>query len=261
MRLSNPIKNKTRNKMKTNKMKTNKIKTILSAFSIALMAILPHAAQASTVTIAANGAAVTGVGNSRFFTSSLTSQVLDFGDQIRVGFFSSSSLSTVVNNWKTGSYANLSALSTALNAIFTPIGETGSFGTASGGKVTINDKQNLTTVDGAISLNITSLDPVASGHGGKQIYLWATDDASWSSATALAVVTDATWIVPSANASNVTVNTAYINLASSAELILGGSGPIVSGVNSISLIPEPSSASLLALGVAGLVALRVRRKS
>ena len=250
------------NKMKTNKMKTNKMKTILSALSIALIAILPHAAQASTVTIAANGAAVTGVGNSRFFTSSLTSNVLDFGDQIRVGFFSSSSsLSTVVTNWNSGSYANLSALSTALNAIFTPIGETGSFGTASGGKVTINDKQNLTTVDGAISLNITSLDPVASGHGGKQIYLWATDDASWSSATALAVVTDATWIVPSANASNVTVNTAYINLASSAELILGGSGPIVSGVNSISLIPEPSSASLLAIGVAGLVALRVRRKS
>jgi hypothetical protein len=257
MRLSNPNK-----KIKpTTKMETNKMKTILSTLSIALIAILPHAAQASTVTIAANGANVSGVGNSRFFTSSLTSQVLDLGDQIRVGFFSSSSLSAVVSNWNSGSYANLSALSTALNAIFTPIGETGFPGTSTGGKVTINDKQNLATVDGAISFNITALDPVSSGHGGKQIYLWATDDATWSSATALAVVTDATWIVPSANASNVTVNTAYINLASSAELILGGSGPIVSGVNSISLIPEPSSASLLALGVAGLVALRVRRKS
>lgn len=31
--------------------------------------------------------------------------------------------------------------------------------------------------------------------------------------------------------------------------------------NSVTMIPEPSSASLLALGVAGLVALRVRRKS
>jgi len=237
------------------------MKTILSALSIALMAILPHAAQASTVTIAANGAAVTGTGNSRFFSSSLTSQVLDFGDQIRVGFFSSSSLSTVVNNWNSGSYANLSALSTALNAIFTPIGETGFFGTSTGGKVTINDKQNLVTVDGAITTNITSLDPVGSTHSGKQIYLWATDDATWSSATALAVVTDATWTVPAANATNLTVNTAFINLASSSELILGGSGPLVSGVNSISLIPEPSSASLLALGVAGLVALRIRRKS
>jgi len=248
------------NKMKTNKMKTNKMKTILSAISIALIAILPHAAQASTITIAANGATVTGVGNSRFFTSSLTSQVLDLGDQIRVGFFSSS-LSTVVNNWNSGSYADASALSTALNAIFTPIGETGFFGTASGGKVTINDKQNLTTLDGAISFNITALDPVATGFGGKQIYLWATDDATWSNATALAVVTDATWIVPTNVNTSVTVNTAYINLASSAELILGESGPIVSGVNSISLIPEPSSASLLALGLAGLVALRVRRKS
>jgi hypothetical protein len=121
MRLSNPNK-----KIKpTTKMETNKMKTILSTLSIALIAILPHAAQASTVTIAANGANVSGVGNSRFFTSSLTSQVLDLGDQIRVGFFSSSSLSAVVSNWNSGSYANLSALSTALNAIFTPIGETG----------------------------------------------------------------------------------------------------------------------------------------
>ena len=248
--------------MKTTKMKTTKMKTILSALSIALMAILPHAAQASTVTIAANGAAVTGVGNSRFFTSSLTSKVLDIGDQVRVGFFSSSSnLSTVVTNWNSGSYANLSAFSTALNAIFTPIGETGFSGTASGGKVTINDKQNLATLDGAITFNITGLDPVGSGHGGKRIYLWATDDATWSSATALAIVTDVSWIVPSANASNVTVNTAYINLDSSGELIFGKSGPLVSGVNSISLIPEPSSASLLALGMAGLVALRARRKS
>lgn len=237
------------------------MKKILLYLSVSLIVVLPVASQASTVTVAANGANVTGVGNSRFFTSSLTSQVLDLGDQIRVGFFSSSSLSTVVNNWNSGSYANLSALSTALNAIFTPIGETGFAGTAAGGKVTINDKQNLATVDGAISFNITSLDPVASGHAGKQIYLWATDDATWSSATALAVVTDTTWIVPSNNASNVTVNTAYIDLASSVELVLGGSGPIVSGVNSISLIPEPTTSSLFLLACGCLAALRARRKS
>ena len=41
-----------------------------------------------------------------------------------------------------------------------------------------------------------------------------------------------------------------------------GAGAINTTVSSIqSTIPEPSSASLLALGVAGLVALRVRRKS
>lgn len=235
-----------------------------SVFFLALLSSLTLFSHGSTVTVAANGANVTGVGNSRFFTSSLTSQVLDLGDQIRVGFFSSSSLSTVVTNWNSGSYANLGALSTALNAIFTPIGETGFFGTAAGGKVTINDKQNLATIDGAISFNITSLDPVASGHSGKQIYLWATDDATWSNATALAVVTDISWIVPSNNASNVTVNTAYIDLASASELILGGSGPVVSGVNSISLIPEPSTSALVILAgglLAGFRRLRQIKKS
>jgi len=39
-------------------------------------------------------------------------------------------------------------------------------------------------------------------------------------------------------------------------------GSLVSSANGTSaMIPEPSSASLLALGMAGLVALRVRRKS
>ena len=170
--------------------------------------------------------------------------------------FFSGSLSTVVTNWNNGSYANLGALSTALNAIFTPIGETGFFGSATGGKVTINDKQNLTTIDGAISQNITSLDPVASGHGGKQVYLWATDDANWASATALAVVTDTSWIIPANNASNVTVNTAYIDLSSPSELVLGMSGSVISGVNSISLIPEPSSSSLLLLSFAFLLSRR-----
>jgi hypothetical protein len=210
---------------------------------------------ASTITISANGLNVTGVGNSRFFTSSLTGQVLDIGDQIRVGFFSSS-LSTVVTNYNNGSYANLGALSTALNAIFTPIGETGFAGTAAGGKVTINDKAGLSTVDGAISFNITSLDPGTSGHANKQIYLWAADDASWNNATALAVVTDVSWIIPSSNLSNFTVNTAYIDLGSSTELILGSSGSVVGGVNSIALIPEPSSMSLVVMGLIGSMAFR-----
>lgn len=223
---------------------------------MALAVLLSGAAsQASTITIAANGANVTGVGNSRFFTSSLTGQVLDIGDQVRVGFFSSS-LSTVVANYNSGSYANLAALSTALSAIFTPIGETSFSGTATGGKVTINDKQNLTTLDGAITFNITSLDPVASGHSGKQVYLWATDDASWNSATALAVVTDSSWVIPASNLTNLTVNTAYVDLASSTELILGSSGSVVSGVNSIALIPEPSSMSLVVMGLIGSMAFR-----
>ena len=69
------------------------------------------------------------------------------------------------------------------------------------------------------------------------------------------------WIYPNGtNNENLTLN--VINLAS--EVIVGRDGINVLGGNQDNVylvIPEPSSASLLALGVAGLVALRVRRKS
>ena len=68
------------------------------------------------------------------------------------------------------------------------------------------------------------------------------------------------WIYPSgANTENIQL--LQINLAS--ELIVGKDGSSVLGGNANNIymvIPEPSSASLLALGVAGLVALRARRK-
>ena len=68
------------------------------------------------------------------------------------------------------------------------------------------------------------------------------------------------WIYPSGtNTENIQLP--QINLAS--ELIVGTDGSSVLGGNANNIymvIPEPSSGSLLALGVAGLVALRVRRK-
>jgi len=50
------------------------------------------------------------------------------------------------------------------------------------------------------------------------------------------------------------------NLVSS-DILVGSFSPSYATNYSIQMIPEPSSASLLALGVAGLVALRARRKS
>jgi hypothetical protein len=215
---------------------------------------------ASTVTIKADGSSVSGVGNAHFFTD-VNGNLLDLGDQVRVGFFNASALSTIVSNFNT--YTDFSLLRSELANIFTPIGETGYAGTASGGKIAINNKQNLTTLTGALSQNITSLDPVASGHAGKQVYLWATDTSDWSVSTALAIVTDASWLIPGSNASNLTVNTAYVNTGSSSELILGLSGPTVSSTDSIKLVttvPEPSTGALMVIGAFGLVALRRLRK-
>jgi hypothetical protein len=67
------------------------------------------------------------------------------------------------------------------------------------------------------------------------------------------------WLIPS-DGSSIGFSTAptsasYQTLNASSYLI--GTGTVLG----IAAIPEPSSASLLALGVAGLVALRVRRKS
>ena len=200
--------------------KFNLIKLLILCSCFGLLAI--NNSQASTVTIQADGSSVTGVGLAHFFTD-VSGSLLDLGDQVRVGFFNVTSLNNIVANFN--SYTDFTLLRSNLDAIFTPIGETGYAGTATGGKVAINDKQNLTSIRGAISQNITSLDPVASGHAGKQVYLWATDSSNWSTSTALAIVTDVSWIIPSNNSSNLTVNTAFINTASSSELVLGISGP------------------------------------
>ena len=66
------------------------------------------------------------------------------------------------------------------------------------------------------------------------------------------------WILPSSDGSALNISAIDIDVAN--EMIVGVD--TVSGTTPVILmIPEPSSASLLAIGVAGLVALRVRRKS
>ena len=71
-----------------------------------------------------------------------------------------------------------------------------------------------------------------------------------------ALLTDSTWKMMTATA----LDTGTTTLGFTANTgVSGGFGSYSSNV--ITLIPEPSSASLLALGLAGLVALRARRKS
>jgi len=78
--------------------------------------------------------------------------------------------------------------------------------------------------------------------------------------TQYALLTDSTWKMISASA----LDTGTTTLGFTANTgISGGFGSYNTATSAITLsaIPEPSSASLLALGVAGLVALRARRKS
>jgi len=82
----------------------------------------------------------------------------------------------------------------------------------------------------------------------------------FASSVAFAVLTDSTWKVPTFDLG--TGQTLFGLTASTSAL--AGTYDYNGGTQIIGLlvaVPEPSVASLLALGVAGLVALRVRRKS
>lgn len=78
--------------------------------------------------------------------------------------------------------------------------------------------------------------------------------------TQYALLTDASWKMMTATALDTTTTVLGFTVNTG---ISGGFGSYNSATSAITLnaIPEPSSASLLALGVAGLVALRARRKS
>jgi hypothetical protein len=78
--------------------------------------------------------------------------------------------------------------------------------------------------------------------------------------TQYALLTDSTWKMITASATDLTTTTLGFTAGTA---ISGGFGSYNTATSAITLnaIPEPSSASLLAFGVAGLVALRARRKS
>jgi len=105
---------------------------------------------------------------------------------------------------------------------------------------------------------------------GKTLVMLVGNASTIASSTQLGVFSNTEWVIPANPTGDVpdafgrdieSVGT----IAYFGSLSLGtGAYPTDSVVNSANLqvvIPEPSSASLLALGVAGLVALRARRKS
>jgi len=103
---------------------------------------------------------------------------------------------------------------------------------------------------------------------GKQLAYIVGNASSIASSTQLGVFTSASWIVPTnpTGALPATLSTDIDGLATSGVLYgsflaNGGTYADAYKLATINAIPEPSSASLLALGVAGLVALRARRKS
>ena len=106
-------------------------------------------------------------------------------------------------------------------------------------------------------------------HEGKTLAMLVGNAGTISGSSQVGVFSNSAWIIP-ANPTGITPGDFGADIfdpgtvAYFGSLNLGGGAYPLDGVeNSANLqaIPEPSSASLLALGVAGLVALRARRKS
>jgi hypothetical protein len=92
-----------------------------------------------------------------------------------------------------------------------------------------------------------------------QLLNWTSTGVSYG-----AVLTDASWVAPTfqGNANFVDFIFSTGTVAQVGSYSYGGGNETIGLANlSLSAIPEPSVASLLALGTVGLVALRVRRKS
>lgn len=107
---------------------------------------------------------------------------------------------------------------------------------------------------------------------GKTLVMLVGNASTMSASTQVGVFANSTWIAP-ANPTGITPTDYAFDVSDAGTQALFGSLRLGAGaysgdgvVNSANLaafaaIPEPSSLSLLAFGLAGLVALRVRRKS
>jgi hypothetical protein len=171
-------------------------------------------------------------------------------------------LYTSTFNWLTGS-ANFYNFASAANSITQTSGIAGQVAFTTSATRTVNGlAASYAGANGTMDVTYANY---GAGTGAQ---LWAF----YGTGSEIAIVTDATWIVPANNASGLTIGTAQLASTGSgvaSELLLATYTDYASGsdlIGSVAIaqtvtIPEPSSASLLALGMAGLVALRARRKS
>ncbi len=171
------------------------------------------------------------------------------------------SLYTSTFSWLTGS-ANFYNFASAANSITQTAGIAGQVA------FTTSASRSVNGVSASYAGASGTMDVTYANYGaGAGAQLWAF----YGTGSEIAIVTDSTWIVPANNASGLTIGTAQLVSTGSgvaSELLLAKYTDYATGSDLIGslaiaqvVIPEPSSASLLVLGMAGLVALRARRKS
>ena len=225
---------------------------------------MPALLQAATVNV---GTVALNANTGQYLTSTGAINTAGF---IQVGFFNKTfaELQNTINGWSASStalaaYESLNNSFTAIGTVINPATSGTLGGTTTGLYQTPGTGWNFSS-GGGVSGTANLVD-LALAPQGSQIYVWAFNntDLSFGSAAAptqWALVTDrnasgGTWTLPGSGA----LSTLLSAVSTQGDILLGTDTG--NNVLMTSVIPEPSSASLLALGVAGLVALRVRRKS
>jgi len=257
--------------MKTNKMKTNKMKTI-NAIKLAVVLALAQGANTNAASL---------------FIDSSTFSVRDSGgaqllnttdNKVAIGYFTDGFAATAGNysswlaNFK-GVTGYSQKVATSSNALL--------------GNNQISAGITLALENGPAydpdEANFDRIVKVSASQGGSFLGLAANEllrlDKQFSlivwnsnvigSATQAGVFTSTAWTVPSTGTSSFSTSSGEsvdMQFAVGGLTSVVGTSSYTTGARFVQLanlaaVPEPSSASLLALGVAGLVALRVRRKS
>jgi len=192
-------------------------------------------------------------------TSSLKAETLSiFDDSFIVNGAPSLAVGKIISGrwgqWNSGTATFSQAIVTSLAAGYVDL-------TPSAKELSIT--LNQTTTSTYASGSLMALAIFASNSADSQALNWSltAGGAKQASVVAYAVLTDASWIAP-LFANNATP--VDFTFTANTQAVIGsfsGGAADGAGIQTIVMIPEPSSASLLALGMAGLVALRARRKS
>lgn len=190
---------------------------------------------------------------------------------IRVGFFSGKSfadIQTVISGWSGSTtaldaYNSLNSLFTAVGTVVNPPSTGGTLGGSTTGLYSTAGSGWNFSSSGNVSGTANYVD-LALAPQNTQIYIWAfnNSDFSFSSASAptqWALVTDrnatgGTWTVPGSGALSAVLN----SVTTQNDILLGLDNG--NNVNMVAVIPEPSTFSLLAVGLLCANTLRKNRK-
>jgi hypothetical protein len=242
----------------------NMNKNIIKIAMLLIGALIVNQSQAATVNV---GAVATTTTTGQFLS---TTGAINTTGLIKVGFFSgktSADLTSIASGW-TGSttayqrYDSLNSLFTQIGTVVAPLSAGGSLGGSTTGLYNAAGAGWNFSSSGAVAGTANYVD-LALVPQNTQMYIWAFNNSDFTSSafnpTQWALVTNlsgtSNWSIPGSG----TLSLQLASVTRSADVILGTD--VGASINMVAIIPEPSSASLLALGVAGLVALRARRKS